>query len=94
MSWQPIETAPTEGNFLACVFQDNSQRKAPLHTPFDNVIMEEIANRYYIIHVNCSSDDGCYFDAWSSEAIDLQYLTHWMPLPKPPKLNTQLEGKR
>lgn len=82
--WQPIKTAPAESSFLACAFQDNSQRKAPLHTPFDNVTMVGIANRYDIIHVSYSHDAGCYLDVWSSETIDLQYLTHWMPLPKPP----------
>ena len=66
MEWQPIETIPAEGNFLA----------------FDLSIGICICLRYFwegkhysLVH-EIGGGAGEYND---------DELTHWMPLPEPPK---------
>lgn len=33
----------------------------------------------------CNYDNDVWFDCMISHIVELHHITHWMPLPKPPK---------
>jgi hypothetical protein len=66
MDWQPIESAPKDGWFLA-------------FKPSCAVIVGTILDGD---HPDCEFDGGVH-EGWSHQYVD--GITHWMPLPEPPK---------
>lgn len=76
MTWQPIESAPKDGTFILVVgisYNDPSRGHY-----FDVVCWREEENEF------CSETDGSYRtedSGWETRC----FLTHWMPLPEPPK---------
>jgi hypothetical protein len=73
MEWQPIETAPKDGVFLGV----RKEEGKPI--------------RYWVIsglHMEYAYDDKDTTKGLTWNSVDGMYgirLTHWMPLPQPPK---------
>lgn len=76
MSWQPIGTAPKDGSWLMLWerFED-----VPFIGRWDRVRFRWVAST---AHYN-TDGDACVIDTVYSEGV-----THWMPLPPPPKETT------
>lgn len=86
MKWQPIETAPKDGT-LVLLHVDFSGRQHRLHDAVDWAVTTG---------QNCCDNTGedvwevvgwdWSFDAFETEFIEPgSAVTHWMPLPPPPK---------
>jgi len=82
MEWQPIETAPKDGtNFFCWVSAEQYG--------------ETDEGQQYIVDVSqvdfCmwmdfpEAPDGGWFEPACGQIADRQAVTHWMPLPPPPK---------
>ena len=73
--WQPIETAPKDGTKILgyglCEY---------VWRP-----IEKCEKIIFIAYHNSSWGDGWYFDINDEDGSVVAHLTHWIPLPKPPK---------
>ncbi len=79
MNWQPISTAPKDGSMFLCWvsavrYEGQQYQRDASQVDF------------------CSWRNGPpdlpghgYFDPYCGQIADLQNVTHWMPLPPPPK---------
>ena len=77
--WQDIATAPRDGSMFLCwssavrfVEQDDGVADGYDASECDFCVWKD-------------SEHGGYFDALSSPRADIEQVTHWMPLPEPPK---------
>lgn len=73
MNWQPIETAPKDGTPILAVFYEPSLPE--LYSPCTIV--------WASYHPNSKGKE-----CWRTSAIcgnKMERVTHWMPLPEPPK---------
>jgi hypothetical protein len=72
--WQPIATAPTDGTeFLA---YDSVAKK------FDVCVMTSFGRNWYCDSVQSDGEMGPAKDEFGYRE---ENITHWMPLPEPPK---------
>lgn len=69
--WQPIETAPKDGTQVLLYEVD-----------------EDGLEIIFVGEYQSSRDEDCYGSKWTCTEYDAfnHYPTHWMPLPKAPKL--------
>lgn len=71
MNWEPIETAPKDGTpILVCY--------APQYT--SNGFLP-VAVRWRTYHPNAKGKE----EFRDSSGVKVRAITHWMPLPEPPK---------
>jgi hypothetical protein len=75
MDWQPIETAPKDGTRFDVWLRHPGGDRRVINAWFSVVEKEFV------------SPDGYYLYSMKPYGSDhwLQYPTHWMPLPEPPK---------
>lgn len=66
--WQPIETAPKDGTWIAVISREGGMDFKPVTACFCKGLWMEVD------HV---LDGKVDYDVWN--------VTHWMPLPEPPK---------
>lgn len=71
MGWQPIETAPKDGTAILVCFADH----------YDTNGFLPVAVRWRSYHPNAKGKE-CFRD---SSGVKVTVITHWMPLPNPPK---------
>lgn len=81
MNWQPIETAPRDGSmFLVWI-------RACRYCESDEGQSYEMDCSQYDFGVwkhDLAIGEG-YVDYFSHPFADSEHVTHWMPLPEPPK---------
>jgi hypothetical protein len=81
--WKPIETAPKDGGmFLGWV---GAERWSGADGESSGHWHDTSAADFCWWRVVEGSPDGGYFDNASGQIGDSQGVTHWMPLPQPPK---------
>lgn len=77
--WRPIESAPRDGRmFLGWV-------SAVRYAEPDEGDPYEVDVSECDFCLWRDTELGGYVDAMSSPRADLEHVTHWMPLPEPPK---------
>jgi len=82
MGWQPIETAPKDGTEILASGLNCGDFEKGYH--FSVVAWCQDARTPEQIDAEGGSDfSGWYAD--DDDAFPLIFLTHWMPLPEPPK---------
>lgn len=73
--WNPIETAPKDGTKILgyglCEYTWQS--------------IEESEKIIFIAYYNSNWGKEWYFDIDNEDGTPIAHLTHWMPLPDPPK---------
>jgi len=77
MDWQPIESAPKDGQYILAIVGKNESRS-----------MAHMEGRMFVIRHEGTTKSG-YDLGWAvfpgyGGAPD-HYFTHWMPLPSPPE---------
>lgn len=78
--WQPIETAPKDGTMID-VWNRGYGRRIPnvCWREQDKGITGEMG--WALSAGTCGPDD--FFERW--QYLEVEDVTHWMPLPEPPK---------
>lgn len=74
-NWQQIETAPKDGNWFLAWQEGMKEGRTRWWYWSPNPIVVRWWTKYIF------RDDG-FFDSWGHK---VKGLTHWMPLPEPPK---------
>jgi hypothetical protein len=72
MTWQPIETAPTEGRFL--VFGGMIETELGMPEPSPGPVLVEM----FPYSKQFGAADVCYYGVWVNNP------THWAPIPEAP----------
>lgn len=69
--WQPIETAPTDGTPILVCYAPH----------YDTNGFLPVAVRWRSYHPNSQGKE----EFRDSSGVKVRAITHWMPLPEPPK---------
>lgn len=79
--WQPIETAPKDGTMFLCWVLAVRYRETD-----DGQQYQQDASQvdFCMWRIHEDLNDG-WFDPFCGQIGDSQDVTHWMPLPAPPK---------
>ena len=77
MEWQPIETAPRDAEFLAYDSRTKKQSVAYLS-------VHKMKGGEWV-RVYPTQMDGEFGPAYEDFGFNSEDVTHWMPLPEPPK---------
>lgn len=83
MEWQPIETAPKDGRMFLCWVSAVRYGE----TDEGQQYQCDVSQVDFCEWRNGPPDfaDLGYFDPFCGQIADAQAVTHWMPLPEPPK---------
>lgn len=86
MEWQPIETAPKDGSLFLCWVSAVRYGETDEGQPYQ----QDASQVDFCSWRNGPRDlpDHGYFDPCCGQIGDSQDVTHWMPLPPPPKEQT------
>ena len=68
--WQPIETAPKDGTVILAYLKVDGVVQAHFVSPAEMLASDDDERRWF-------TTDG--------QGLTARNLTHWMPLPEPPK---------
>lgn len=83
MEWKPIETAPKDGTMFLCwVAAARWSNSDGEFSSYAHNVSEVDFCWWRAMPVGL---EGGYFDNASGQIGDGQEITHWMPLPPPPK---------
>ena len=80
--WMPIETAPKDGTLFLCWVYAVRYGETDEGQPYQQDA-SQVDFCQWRIYSECP--DGGYFDPCCGQIGDSQSVTHWMPLPQPPK---------
>jgi hypothetical protein len=81
--WKPIDEAPKDGTmFLGWV---SAERWSGADGESSSHCHDTSTADFCWWRVVADSPDGGYFDNAAGQIGDSQGVTHWMPLPQPPK---------
>jgi len=89
MEWQLIETAPKDGSMFIC-WVDAKRWSSPdgNDSSYEHDVSQ--ADFCWWRRAIDGYGDG-YFDPSCGQIGDWQHVTHWMPLPPPPKLEVDMD---
>ena len=101
MTWQPIETAPTDGSKFLMYITGFEYKKNNANDKYKRKEIKKICIADYVSHCNsffASDGDGTWevdslhfkgkddCKLWGSHIIEEYQATHWMPLPEKPSI--------
>jgi hypothetical protein len=82
MEWQPIETAPKDGSMFLCWVWAIRQGEDDDGNPYEQDVSQV---DFCSWRSQPDLGDVGWFDPYCGQIGEAQDVTHWMPLPPPPK---------